>query len=48
MAVAVVVTAFVRVAFVLVVGTTVKVGVVTAFVWVSAVVLYEQQIRCCW
>ena len=44
----VVVTAFVRVAVVIVVGTTPKVGAVTAFVWVSAVVLYKQQIRCCW
>ena len=38
-AVEVVVTAFVRVTVVIVVGTTVKVGVVTAFVWVSVAVL---------
>ena len=39
MAVAVVVTAFVRVAVVIVLGTTVKVRVVTAFVWVTVVIL---------
>ena len=39
MVVAVVVTAFVRVAVVIVVETTVKVGVVTAFVWVTVVIL---------
>ena len=39
MVVAVVVTAFVRVAVVIVVGTTVKVGVVTAFVWVIVIIV---------